>query len=87
MFNTSALSPLTTSRWIPVQLSHGGRVGAMRQEGLSFHLQLYVGIVGVSESYGYLLGGPNHKDYNILGSILGSPYFGKLPSVVLLHLL
>ena len=25
------------------------------------------------------MGGPNNKDYNILGSILGSPYFGKLP--------
>ena len=24
--------------------------------------------------------GSNNKDYNILGSILGSPYFGKLPN-------
>ena len=24
-------------------------------------------------------GGPYQKDYSILGSILGSPYFGKLP--------
>ena len=24
-------------------------------------------------------GGPYHKDYSVLGSILGSPYFGKLP--------
>ena len=23
--------------------------------------------------------GPKNKDYSILGSILGSPYFGKLP--------
>ena len=23
--------------------------------------------------------GPYNKDYSILGSILGSPYFGKLP--------
>ena len=23
--------------------------------------------------------GPNNKGYSILGSILGSPYFGKLP--------
>ena len=23
--------------------------------------------------------GPHNKDYNILGSILGFPYFGKLP--------
>ena len=35
--------------------------------------------MGVSQNYGYLLGGPNNKDYSILGSILGSPYFGKLP--------
>ena len=26
-----------------------------------------------------LLGGPYNKDYSLLGSILGSPYFGKLP--------
>ena len=24
--------------------------------------------------------GPHNKDYNILGSILGSPHFGKLPN-------
>ena len=24
--------------------------------------------------------GPYNKDYSILGSILGSPYFGKLPN-------
>ena len=35
--------------------------------------------MGVSQNYGYLFGGPNNKDYSILGSILGSPYFGKLP--------
>ena len=28
---------------------------------------------------GTLLGGPHSKDHNILGSILESPYFGKLP--------
>ena len=28
---------------------------------------------------GTLFGGPQNKDYSILGSILGSPYFGKLP--------
>ena len=27
------------------------------------------------------LGGPYNKDYSILGSILGSPYFGKLPAL------
>ena len=25
--------------------------------------------------------GPNNEDYSILGSILGSPYFGKLPYI------
>ena len=35
--------------------------------------------MGVSQNYGYLFGGPNNKDYSIFGSILGSPYFGKLP--------
>ena len=28
---------------------------------------------------GTLFGDPHNKDYSILGSILGSPYFGKLP--------
>ena len=27
------------------------------------------------------MGGPNNKDCSILGSILGSPYLGKLPFV------
>ena len=25
--------------------------------------------------------GPNNEDYSILGSVLGSPYFGKLPYI------
>ena len=29
---------------------------------------------------GTTFGGPNHKDYSILGSKLGSPHFGKLPN-------
>ena len=42
------------------------------------------GIIGirVSQNWGYHSGGPNSKDYSILGSILGSPYFGKLPYIV-----
>ena len=35
--------------------------------------------MGVSQNSGYLFGGSNNKDYSILGSISGSPYFGKLP--------
>ena len=33
----------------------------------------------VSLNYGYLFGGPHNKDCSILESILGSPYFEKLP--------
>ena len=32
----------------------------------------------------YLFGSPYNKDYSILGSILGSPNFGKLPYDLLL---
>ena len=35
--------------------------------------------MGVSQTWGYLIGGPHNKDYRILGSTWGSPYFGKLP--------
>ena len=35
---------------------------------------------------GYPFGSPNNKDYSILGSILGSPNFGKLPYVCQLYL-
>ena len=39
---------------------------------------------------GFLIGGPHNKDYSVLGSILGSPNFGKLPynqpnQVLILH--
>ena len=34
--------------------------------------------MGFPEIRGTFLGGPNNKDYRVLGSILGSPYFGKL---------
>ena len=34
--------------------------------------------MGVSQNWGYRFGGPHNKDYSILGSILGSPYFGKV---------
>ena len=36
-------------------------------------------ILVVSQNKGYPIGGLHNKDYNILGSILGSPYLGKLP--------
>ena len=37
--------------------------------------------MGVAKMLGYLFGDPHNKDYSILGSILGSPYLGKLPCV------
>ena len=39
--------------------------------------------MGVSQHWGFLFGGPHNKDYSILGSISGSPYFGKLPNKTL----
>ena len=35
--------------------------------------------MGLSQIRGTLFRGPYNKDYSILGSILGSPCFGKLP--------
>ena len=35
--------------------------------------------MGIPQKYGYLLGGSLNEDYSSLGSILGSPHFGKLP--------
>ena len=35
----------------------------------------------VSQNRGTFFGGPYTKDYGIWGSILGSPYLGKLPNV------
>ena len=36
-------------------------------------------ILGFPKIRGTFFGGPINKDYSILGSILGSHYFGKLP--------
>ena len=33
---------------------------------------------GVSQNQGYHFGGPSSKECSILGSLLGSPYLGKL---------
>ena len=35
--------------------------------------------IRVSQKQGYLFGDPHNKDHSILGSILGSPYLGKVP--------
>ena len=34
----------------------------------------------ISQNGGYLVGGPDNKDYSTFGSILGYLNFGKLPS-------
>ena len=36
-------------------------------------------VYGDFPKLGVPFGGPHNKDYSILGSILGSPHFGKLP--------
>ena len=36
-------------------------------------------IAGFPKIRGTLFGGPHNKEYSILGSMLGSPYSGKLP--------
>ena len=35
--------------------------------------------IGVSHNQGYHFGVPHNMGYSILGSIVGSPYFGELP--------
>ena len=35
-----------------------------------------------SQNEGYLFGGPNNQDYNMLGSRVGPPQFGKLTYAV-----
>ena len=37
---------------------------------------------GFPQIRGIILGGPNNKDYTILGSILGVPFIGKLPNII-----
>ena len=48
---------------------------------IKWKLGLYWGLSGLGfpKIGGNLFGGPHNKDYSILGSILGSPHFGKLP--------
>ena len=48
----------------------------LEQNGSAMHTTRYVWVPKIR---GTFLGGPKNKDYNISGSILGSPYFGKLP--------
>ena len=41
--------------------------------------------MGVSQCWGYLIRSPHNKDHIILGSVVGSPYFGKLPFVFAIY--
>ena len=43
------------------------------------HLKLWYHNLGGFPKLGVTFWGPNNKDYSIWGSMLGSPYFGKLP--------
>ena len=52
---------------------------ASRTKAGPSHGNVYGRHMVVSPNYGYHVGGPYNKDCSILGSILGSPYFGKLP--------
>ena len=44
------------------------------------HSQIQSMQMGVSQNCGEIFLGPSNKDHHILGSILGSPYFWKLPN-------
>ena len=60
----------------PGPLTHSG--GLLAPLGTQTLSVMYV-YIGVSQNLGYHFRGPHIKDYSILGSILGSPYLGKLP--------
>ena len=51
-------------------------------------IRVTIWVIGVIRGFpkirGYHFGSSHNKDYSILGSILGSPYFGKLPLLVTL---
>ena len=49
------------------------------RDGAVFNVDPFWVYIIISQNLGYLLGGSYNEEYSILGSILGSPYFGKLP--------
>ena len=61
--------------WLPAAVAAGARVTGAAAETKAWH-RAYL---GVSQNLGYHFGGPYNKDDSIWGSLLGSPYFGKLP--------
>ena len=62
--------------WSTVDVPRESAFGPSSAVRLTMMLVEYL---GGSQNKGYHFGGPNNKDYSILGSTLGSPYFGKLP--------
>ena len=61
-------------------MGYRGNIGLYRENGKeneSYCLRFRV--LGFPKIRGTFFGGPHDKDYSILGSILGSPCFGKLP--------
>ena len=60
----------------PLKRVYGGHIGLLRG-----HIGFWFQGLGSRDpqKQWYLFGGPHIKDSSILGSILGSPYFGKLP--------
>ena len=50
--------------------------------GSADRAQHHAGKWGFPKIMGTFFGGPHFQDYNILGSMLGSPYFGKLPGIL-----
>ena len=59
-----------------------GALGLTGLKGLNPARTKASGLNGGFPKLGVLFGGPNNKDYSILGSILGSPHFGKLPNTL-----
>ena len=55
-------------------------VGSRRLRGYNGNLGggTLGGDAGVSQNWGHHFAGPKNKDYSLLGSIMGSPYPGKL---------
>ena len=65
-------------------LKAAGKMEPDRLQGeVEKHLESLPGfcvyLLGFPQLRGTFFGGPYKKDYSILGSILGYPYFGKLP--------
>ena len=60
-----------------------GRASAQSESSFRLVTRILRKKYGGFPKLGNLFGGPHTKDSNIWGSILGSPYFGKLPSILI----